>query len=64
VIAKASTAIETDPTNADAYYLRGQAFSYKPEFANAIDDFDEAIRLDSMFNRAYRRRAWIFATCP
>ncbi len=35
----------------------------KAEFAKAIVDFDEAIRLNPKFVWAYRRVAWLRATC-
>src|SRR5262249_2313418 len=34
------------------------------EFAKAIVDYDEAIRLDPSSAAAYKNRAWIWATCP
>ncbi len=64
MIAKASKVIENDPTDAGAYYHRGQTQSYKGDFAKAVADFGEAIRIDPKFTWAYRRRAWILATCP
>jgi tetratricopeptide (TPR) repeat protein len=41
-----------------AYSLRGGAFYYKGELARAIADYDQAIRLDPAFARAYNNRCW------
>ena len=49
---------ETPQKLALAHSLRGGAFYYKGEHARAIADYDQAIRLDPTFARAYTNRCW------
>lgn len=49
---------DTPANIALAYSLRGGAFYYKGDLARAIADYDEAIRLDPAFARAYNNRCW------
>lgn len=63
VIAATSRQIDSKPT-ADAYDVRGQAHQAKREFANALADFDAAIKLDPKYEPAYRHSAWLQATSP
>jgi tetratricopeptide (TPR) repeat protein len=42
---------------------RGIAWQRKPDYAKALADFDEAIRLDPSCALAYQRRGWLRATC-
>jgi tetratricopeptide (TPR) repeat protein len=46
------------------YNNRGSAYSAKGEHYRAIQDFDEAIRLDPEFANAYNSLAWLRATGP
>jgi tetratricopeptide (TPR) repeat protein len=41
-----------------AYSLRGGAIYYKGDPARAIADYDEAIKLDPAFARAFNNRCW------
>jgi tetratricopeptide (TPR) repeat protein len=41
-----------------AFSLRGGAFYYKGDLARAIADYDQAIRLDPAFARAFNNRCW------
>src|SRR5881392_180530 len=41
-----------------AYSLRGGAVYYKGDTARAILDYDEAIKLDPTFARAFNNRCW------
>ena len=41
-----------------AHSLRGGAFYYKGDLPRAIADYDEAIRLDPSFARAFNNRCW------
>jgi tetratricopeptide (TPR) repeat protein len=49
---------------ARAYVERGDCWRSKGEFAKALSDFNEAIRLEPRNAAAYSRRAWVSATCP
>jgi tetratricopeptide (TPR) repeat protein len=55
--------LELDPKNAIAYYDRGMAWSGKGDFEKAIDDFKEALQLDTENIHTYNNIAWIQATC-
>jgi tetratricopeptide (TPR) repeat protein len=48
---KLNELIESQPENADAYYVRGQYFYELEGFDEAIEDFDKAIQLDSTQTR-------------
>ena len=52
-----------DQRDADACFRRAQVWLGKREFAKALSNFDDAIRLDPKFVSAYRRCAWVRATC-
>ena len=49
---------------ATAYNNRGNAWRVKKEYDKAIADYNEAIRLDPNFARAYHALARLWATCP
>ena len=46
------------PTTAEEFRARGWTFVENRDFARAIADFDQAIRLDPNFARAYRNRGF------
>jgi tetratricopeptide (TPR) repeat protein len=50
---------QDSPANiALAYSLRGGAFYYKGDLIRALADYDQAIRLDPAFARAFNNRCW------
>jgi len=49
-------AIDLDPTDARAYYNRGQAYVGKGEYEMAILDYTEVVRLDPTDGQAYNNR--------
>ena len=49
---------DTPQNVAVAFSLRGGAFYYKGDLARAIADYDQAIRLDPGFARAFNNRCW------
>eukprot|EP00118_Oscarella_pearsei_P028830 m.3045 g.3045 ORF g.3045 m.3045 type:complete len:509 (+) comp9026_c0_seq1:154-1680(+) len=52
-----STALESDPTNVACFSNRAAAFLAIHDFQSAFKDCEEAIRLDSLFTKAYFRKA-------
>jgi tetratricopeptide (TPR) repeat protein len=59
-IADCGTAIKLDPDNAEAYYRRGDAYSFQKEYDKAIADFGVAIRLQPKFIGPWFDRANAF----
>jgi tetratricopeptide (TPR) repeat protein len=49
--------IEKDPTNRNAYYIRGDAKSHMQDYKGAIQDYSKCIELDPNFADAYCDRA-------
>jgi tetratricopeptide (TPR) repeat protein len=50
--------IAQDPTDRMAYYKRGQLYAIKGGYAQAVTDFDQAIRLNIRDAEAYNNRCW------
>jgi Tol biopolymer transport system component/Tfp pilus assembly protein PilF len=50
--------IERKPSNAAAYYRRGQRYAQIGDFTRAIADFGEAIRLNPKDHEAFNNRCW------
>ncbi len=50
--------MQYDPSVADLYNGRGTAYSGLGEYARAIEDFDQALRLDQGLVAAYNNRAY------
>jgi len=50
--------IQLRPSDAAAYYKRGQLYAQHGDFARAIKDFDEAIRLNPKDAEALNNRCW------
>jgi tetratricopeptide (TPR) repeat protein len=59
-IADCDKAIETDFNSAEAYNIRGWAWSDKHEDEKALADCNQAIALDPQLADAYFNRAWVF----
>ena len=57
-------AIRLDPEHALAFCRRGSSWVARRQYAKAIADFDEAIRLDPRDADPYSTSAWLLATCP
>src|SRR5262249_60860197 len=52
------------PTWSDAYFTRPKARRAKKDYAWAVTDFREAIRLDPKDADALSGLAWLLSTCP
>ncbi len=53
-----------DANNAEAYTLRGDAQADQAQFAQAVSDYQAAVRVNPEYGRAYQSSAWLRATCP
>jgi tetratricopeptide (TPR) repeat protein len=60
-LADCSEAIRLTPDDIAARYLRGLVRYHASDYASAIDDFSEVIRLDSKYASAYRSRGDAYA---
>lgn len=54
-----SNRIEENPSDANAFYRRGQVYASKGAYWSAIKDFDDAIRLNPRDVEAYNNRCWV-----
>ena len=59
-----TAAIKADPKFAPAYYSRGGLYAEKQEFAKALADFKEGVKLAPKDLLAANDLAWFRATCP
>ncbi len=57
-------AIAIDPKCLAAYGKRGMTRMYARDYANALRDFDAALKLDPLDSRVYVSRALLLASCP
>ena len=57
-------AIRLAPKYALAYNNRGAAWNRKKDYAKAIADFNEALRLNPKLHLALVNSTWLLATCP
>jgi tetratricopeptide (TPR) repeat protein len=57
-ISEYSRRIAQDPSDRIAYYKRGQLYAIKRAYAQAVTDFDQAIRLNVRDAEAYNNRCW------
>src|SRR5262249_27388319 len=57
-------AIDLDPEEAGPYVGRAMAHQHKKEFAQAVKDFDAALRREPQDARICNNLAWLLATCP
>jgi tetratricopeptide (TPR) repeat protein len=60
-LASVSAAIETNPKFAPAYFLRGKIRSDQNDFPGALQDFQEAVRIDPNYSLPYYRMARIYS---
>jgi len=56
-LAQWTSLIESDPTNPELYFNRGELHAMRDERTNAVDDFSEAIRLKPNYLIAYEQRS-------
>ena len=61
IIEDCSKSIEINPTDAEAYYKRGNAWDLKSVYDKAIVDYSKAIEIDSNYTMAYSARGKIYA---
>ncbi|MFC0239102.1 caspase family protein [Rhodopseudomonas telluris] len=54
-----SNRIDENPTDANAFYRRGQVYASKGAYWSAMKDFDDAIRLNPRDVEAYNNRCWV-----
>lgn len=61
-----SKVIAAEESNSRNYDTRGQIFAESGDYAKALDDFQQSLRLADRFARpmAHVRLAWLWATCP
>ena len=60
-ISNLSRAIELDPDNVDAYYLRGLLYTREEHYDEAIADFERVVELDSTHTDVMVARAMAYA---
>src|SRR3981081_405796 len=60
-IESCSSILKANPKNAKAYHFRAFAYSEKGSIEKALSDWDEALRLDSRYGRAFGARGAIYA---
>jgi tetratricopeptide (TPR) repeat protein len=58
-IADYNKAIELNPKNEEAYYIRGLAYAGKKDTGRAFDDYNRAIELNPKYVQAYLNRSVI-----
>jgi tetratricopeptide (TPR) repeat protein len=52
--------LESERNLAVSFFHRGRAYFRRQDFSRALEDFDEAIRLDPSFNNAYFQRGDVY----
>lgn len=57
-------ALQIDPNNAEAYTHRGDLQADQTQFAQAVADYQAAVRVNPQFGHVYLSSAWLRATCP
>ena len=57
----ATKSIHLNPNDADAYYLRGNAYDYLGQYEKALRDYNKAIQLDPNNADAYNCRGMVYA---
>jgi len=60
VIAEFTAVIEADPTDAEAYFVRGNGYEDKDLYELALADYNEALRLDPEFVDALVNRGYTY----
>ena len=63
-MADLSVVVKLTPKLAFVYAARGNAYRRNKDYAGALQDLDQAIRLDKTWWGAYYQSAWIRTTCP
>jgi tetratricopeptide (TPR) repeat protein len=63
-IAEYTRASELDPTQAAAYVGRGNAYRRKGDYARALEEYGEALKVAPVYRQAHLAFAWLLATCP
>ena len=59
-IASLTAVIEGDPSDANAYNVRGSAYGQAGDFRRAVEDFNKAIEINPTFFQAYANRALVY----
>jgi len=63
-VADLNAALRLDPQEHDAWLHRGNAHAGLGNYAQAVADLEEAVRLDPDCEEATNALAWQYATCP
>jgi tetratricopeptide (TPR) repeat protein len=63
-IADLNESLRLNPSNANAFVGRAQAYAKKGDYKKALEDCKSAIDLDTKNPLVYNSAAWIRATCP
>jgi len=55
----AERAAQLDPTNAEAWYVKGTCQAMLAQYAEALADFEQALSLDASYAPAWDGKAWV-----
>jgi tetratricopeptide (TPR) repeat protein len=59
-IASLSDVVRRNPGDPQAYNMRGSVYGRAARFQEALDDFNQAIKIDSKYAQAYANRALVY----